>query len=128
MSYTPDYGTICEARTHINRLILELDFAMWLNIEYDGELESARVNLAGEAKAAFSGVVDTYLAEHRADLITTDVRCTRCNSTYMKEPRLTRCTSEPYTGKCDGELVEVPQEEPSEEWLRQQAGFGPCLV
>lgn len=135
MSQILSYGAIWSGFSRIDSFVLMLDFAAWVNKEFDGEPSTTSISLVDEPKAEFCAKVDVYLAEHRSELAHRRLKCPVCGDEYFATSGYTTCPTEraqfervfkPGTGlspykKCNTPLVEIFFIGDSEQVLRERA-------
>lgn len=71
-----------------------LDFAAWVDIEFEEEPETTSVSLLKEPQAAFDAQVDAYLAEHRQEVVFSRLMCPACGSEYSRKSGHVTCPTE----------------------------------
>ena len=96
----------------VEHLILDVDYAMTLNVEYDGQPGDPQVSLILGPERCESQILDAYLAEHRDELSIRRLECPQCGC-------LGTSTREPICKNCRSPLEAV--RDTSQEWLRKQA-------
>ena len=103
---------IDHGRLGIERLICYVDFAMVLNVEFDGQPENAQVSLVEQPKRYETQLIDAYLAEHGDEMSIRHLRCPDCGYLTINS-RETTCQN------CDSPLEAI--RDTSEMWLRDSA-------
>jgi len=94
MSQTLSYEAVWFGFTHLDHLILMLDFAAWVDIEFDGQPDTTSVSLLKGPQKEHDAQVDSYLAEHKGELETGYLECPTCGSQYSQESGYTTCPTE----------------------------------
>ena len=123
MSRRTSYADSCSVRIELEHLLLNLDFAMWLEIEHNGQSPETPISLAKEPREGHDAAVEAYLAEHRRELLQGHLECPKCGATYVRRAGLRKCSTDKGMQICGTPLRDVPDEKTPDSWLREQAGF-----
>ena len=113
----------------IEHVVLTLDYAMWVENEYDGLGDDAQIEILEGTNKEYSAAITDYVAKHREELVCKWLKCPRCGEIGWP-PDLETCPREVYKAELQpprheicGRPLEVVLYNDNERYLREQAGF-----